>query len=151
MSKTLIIAEAGVNHNGSIELAKKLVEKAKEAGVDYINYYLSNGNFGVGFYRVTKEEGVKIGANRCYLPIKNKDAVAGTRSMSDDVFFSKMIISNDDDDVIAIPVFGEGTTGIISTQFQNADQDVYYTLQGQRVENPRKGLYIRNGKKVVIK
>ena len=38
MSHTLIIAEAGVNHNGSIELAKKLVEKAKEAGVDYIKF-----------------------------------------------------------------------------------------------------------------
>ena len=38
MSKTLIIAEAGVNHNGSIELAKRLVEKAKEAGVDYIKF-----------------------------------------------------------------------------------------------------------------
>ena len=38
MSKTLIIAEAGVNHNGSIEMAKKLVEKAKEAGVDYIKF-----------------------------------------------------------------------------------------------------------------
>ncbi len=38
MSKTLIIAEAGVNHNGSIELAQKLVEKAKEAGVDYIKF-----------------------------------------------------------------------------------------------------------------
>lgn len=38
MSKTLIIAEAGVNHNGSIELAKKLVEKAKEAGVNYIKF-----------------------------------------------------------------------------------------------------------------
>lgn len=35
---TLIIAEAGVNHNGSIELAKKLVEKAKEAGVNYIKF-----------------------------------------------------------------------------------------------------------------
>lgn len=38
MSHTLIIAEAGVNHNGSIELAKKLVDKAKEAGVDYIKF-----------------------------------------------------------------------------------------------------------------
>ena len=35
---TLIIAEAGVNHNGSIELAKQLVEKAKDAGVDYIKF-----------------------------------------------------------------------------------------------------------------
>ena len=39
MSKhTIIIAEAGVNHNGSIELAKQLVDKAVEAGVDYIKF-----------------------------------------------------------------------------------------------------------------
>jgi N,N'-diacetyllegionaminate synthase len=35
---TLIIAEAGVNHNGSIEMAKQLVEKAKNVGVDYIKF-----------------------------------------------------------------------------------------------------------------
>ena len=38
MRHTLIIAEAGVNHNGSIELAKQLVENAVEAGVDYIKF-----------------------------------------------------------------------------------------------------------------
>ena len=36
---------------------------------EYTNYYLSKGDKGVGFYKVTKEEGVKIGANRAYLPI----------------------------------------------------------------------------------
>lgn len=35
---TLIIAEAGVNHNGDINLAKKLVEKAAEAGADFIKF-----------------------------------------------------------------------------------------------------------------
>ena len=35
---TIIIAEAGVNHNGSIEMAKELVLKAKEAGVDFIKF-----------------------------------------------------------------------------------------------------------------
>ena len=35
---TIIIAEAGVNHNGSLELAKQLVDKAIEAGVDYIKF-----------------------------------------------------------------------------------------------------------------
>lgn len=35
---TLIIAEAGVNHNGSIDMAKQLVLKAKDAGVDYIKF-----------------------------------------------------------------------------------------------------------------
>ena len=35
---TLIIAEAGVNHNGSIALAKKLIDVASEAGVDYVKF-----------------------------------------------------------------------------------------------------------------
>ena len=34
----IIIAEAGVNHNGDYELAKQLVLKAKEAGVDYVKF-----------------------------------------------------------------------------------------------------------------
>lgn len=39
MSKhVIIIAEAGVNHNGDYELAKQLVIKAKEAGVDYVKF-----------------------------------------------------------------------------------------------------------------
>ena len=36
--KTLIIAEAGVNHNGDFELAKKLVDKAVEAGADIVKF-----------------------------------------------------------------------------------------------------------------
>lgn len=34
----IIIAEAGVNHNGNYELAKQLALKAKEAGADYVKY-----------------------------------------------------------------------------------------------------------------
>ena len=34
MTKVFIIAEAGVNHNGSLELAKKLIDVAAEAGAD---------------------------------------------------------------------------------------------------------------------
>ena len=36
--KTIIIAEAGVNHNGKLENAKKLIKKAAEAGADYIKF-----------------------------------------------------------------------------------------------------------------
>lgn len=35
---TTIIAEAGVNHNGSMTLAKQMVEKAKQAGADYVKF-----------------------------------------------------------------------------------------------------------------
>src|SRR5574344_1048407 len=38
MTHTLIIAEAGVNHNGSVAIAKQLVDKAVEAGVDIIKF-----------------------------------------------------------------------------------------------------------------
>ena len=38
MEKVLIIAEAGVNHNGDLELAYKLVDKAKEAGADIVKF-----------------------------------------------------------------------------------------------------------------
>tara|TARA_B110000858_G_C17789857_1_gene469267 strand:- start:248 stop:1267 length:1020 start_codon:yes stop_codon:yes gene_type:complete len=38
MNKTYIIAEAGVNHNGDIELAKELILKAKEIGADCIKF-----------------------------------------------------------------------------------------------------------------
>lgn len=38
MNKVFIIAEAGVNHNGSFELAKQLVDKACEAGVDCVKF-----------------------------------------------------------------------------------------------------------------
>ena len=34
----IIIAEAGVNHNGSIDLAKEMIIKAKEAGADYVKF-----------------------------------------------------------------------------------------------------------------
>jgi N,N'-diacetyllegionaminate synthase len=35
---TIIIAEVGVNHNGSIELAKKLIDVAVEAGADFVKF-----------------------------------------------------------------------------------------------------------------
>jgi N-acetylneuraminate synthase/N,N'-diacetyllegionaminate synthase len=38
MDKIIIIAEAGVNHNGDIERAKLLIDVAVDAGVDYIKF-----------------------------------------------------------------------------------------------------------------
>jgi N,N'-diacetyllegionaminate synthase len=38
MKKTLIIAEAGVNHNGDISIAKKLIDAAVNAGADIVKF-----------------------------------------------------------------------------------------------------------------
>jgi N,N'-diacetyllegionaminate synthase len=42
--RTLIIAEAGVNHNGNLELAKQLIDVAAEAGADLVKFQTFNAN-----------------------------------------------------------------------------------------------------------
>lgn len=42
MKHTIIIAEAGVNHNGKLDLAKSLIEEAKKAGADYVKFQTAN-------------------------------------------------------------------------------------------------------------
>ena len=54
------------------------------------------------------------------------------------------------------PVFDEednnGVTGIENIEnTTTTDKNVYYNLQGQRVENPQHGVFILNGKKVILK
>ncbi len=38
MSSIVFIAEIGINHNGEIELAKKLIKASKDAGADYVKF-----------------------------------------------------------------------------------------------------------------
>lgn len=47
-------------------------------------------------------------------------------------------------------IINNGTTGINSVESESYEKGIF-NLRGQRVENPTKGLYIINGKKVVIK
>ena len=96
---------------------------------EYTNYYLSNGDSGVGFYKVNGS--VDLKANRAYLPLLKGTASAGTRFIGID--------------------FGDGTTSIREVKSGEVKGEEWYTLQGQRVAKPGKGLYIRNGHKVVIK
>ena len=98
---------------------------------DYTNYYLSNGSYGVGFYKVNGTQA--ISANRAYLPLLKGDVPAGTRFIS---------LGFED---------GEGTTGINEVKSGEVKSEEWFTLQGQRVVNPGKGLYIKNGKKVLVK
>ena len=44
MTKTFIIAEAGVNHNGNFKLALKMIDKAKNFGADAIKFQIFDSN-----------------------------------------------------------------------------------------------------------
>ena len=62
MRKTIIIAEAGVNHNGDLGIAKRLIEVAAKAGADYVK-----------FQTFTASELVTQNANRADYQIKNSN------------------------------------------------------------------------------
>ncbi len=104
-----------------------------ETSGDYVNYYLSAGTQGVGFYRVSGS--VSLKANRAYLPARK--TLPGSASTRGFIGFE----------------FSDGTTALDSAPAATpaTAPAVYYNLQGQRVDKPTKGLYIKNGKKVVIK
>ena len=43
-NRTIIIAEAGVNHNGNLDLAKQLINVAADAGADLVKFQTFNAN-----------------------------------------------------------------------------------------------------------
>ena len=47
--------------------------------------------------------------------------------------------------------YDDGTTAIISIKGGKVDDVTYYDLSGRKVAKPTKGIYIHNGKKVLIK
>ena len=85
----------------------------------------------IGFYKV-KSNVTNIPGNKAFLVLTNAEAQA-----------KGFVLEFEDG----------GTTGIetIENSKHNTEDGVYYDLQGRRVENPTRGVYIVNGKKVVIK
>lgn len=111
----------------AIPLKTKLAQVIDEK----TNYILAKVAESVGFYKVD-ENGTWVNANTAYLAVAAAEAP------------SRGFFPFDDDE----------TTGI--NQIENAQpatvkDAVIYNLNGQRVMNPTKGLYIVNGKKVIIK
>ena len=98
-----------------------VLEDTKVAGGIFV---LMNGGQGVGFYKTTAE--FTVGANTAYLPA----TAAHAR------------------DFIG---FGDDTTTSINAISNEKMNGEVYNLNGQRVVAPAKGLYIVNGKKVVLK
>lgn len=91
------------------------------------DYVLYNDNGTAEFRRVTASE---LAANKAYLPASKLPAESRGFSIG----------------------FDDGTTGIKTINTQTSINDnVYYNLAGQRVNTPTKGLYILNGRKVLVK
>ena len=89
-------------------------------------YVFANQNDVDGFYRV--KEDLIVAAGKAYLEVEN----AGTEAR------------------LSIVFEGE-TTGITMVVEKEAATEAVYNLNGQRVAQPTKGLYIVNGKKVIKK
>jgi len=77
-----------------------------------------------------------LGAFRMYMKIDSRDANATVEART-----IEMRVIGDDE---------EGATGIENPAFETQESELIYDLQGRRVENPTKGLYIVDGRKVWV-
>ena len=97
---------------------------------DYTNFVLADGTYGVNFYALSKTGNISAGKAYLRLPTAEINQVSQSRGFS---------------------FIDGGTTSIQAVRPSNYKDGVFYDLQGRRVNNPSKGLYIMNGKKVIIK
>ena len=104
-----------------------------------VNHYLSSGEF------LSVNDYATIPDGKCYLQLPGEAATNATRGISDDYEYEL------NDEILLIRLDGTEATGIDGLLKAAAEQDVYYNLNGQRTENPRKGIYVQRGRKVVIK
>ena len=91
------------------------------------SYVLQNGTNGIGFYKVASNNTIKITSFRAYLT-----AESPARNLQ--------------------IVFDNESTGILSIDNGQLIKDnEVYDLQGRRVMQPTKGIYVKNGKKIFVK
>lgn len=102
----------------------ELLASATDITTPANTYMLTKGTSGVGFYHWT---GANIPANRGYLVISG----AGAREF--------------------VPIDGMATGISEMSDVRRKTDDAYYDLQGRRVLYPTKGIYVKNGKKIIFK
>ena len=127
--------------------AKKETDVKKTTEDGFTNCILSNGVFGP-----LSDDNPAFPAGSCYLPVPTSYVTSATRAAADEVKMtmkeSEVILFNLSDGTVAnLPT---AIKSIFRSQASN-DDNVWYNLNGQRVDTPSKGIYIRSGKKVVIK
>ena len=120
----------------------------------------SNGSYKLGFLRSKSGESV---SERAYLSLTGEAVGATTLNPTDEKVYDRLEgISTDDNTVFGakeyqVNLFFEGSedeaiTGIHAINNQIVDKEGYYTLQGIRLDKlAGAGIYIHNGKKVIVK
>ena len=130
---TITTTEAVIENNDLVAATKEIASLATETTVDevkYKNYILNVVDETPGFYQANDK---KVAAGKAYLQVLAA-TVAEAKALT--------IVWND----------GE-TTGIKDNYefgIMNSDAATY-DLSGRKVTNPAKGLYIKNGKKFIVK
>ena len=109
---------------------------------DYTNLFLS----GSGFSTFSADR--NTGAHKSYLQVLTSyiPEPATTRGINESPILNEIIV-----DVEKIILDGNEATGISRVAAEDGN-DTWYNLSGQRISTPtKKGLYIKNGKKVIVK
>lgn len=113
---------------GSDNTSGALTGVFEEGYVPKDSYVLQNGASGLAFYKVDADNKIKVKSFRAYLTAESAS--------------SRINIEFEDDE----------TTGVADINRETiTNNGSFYNLNGQRVAQPAKGLYIVNGKMVVIK
>lgn len=154
--------------NAQVDESGKVIYRYFGLGNYYrTNYHKSLGNADtqsdyIGFFRLTAKG--NSGANKAYLSIPANaevgNAVGATYGYID---YNGQLLGNEYDDstipaslakmALVFDDFVEGneTTGINELKTEVLNDNKYYNLQGIEVAYPVKGIYIHNGKKVIVK
>jgi hypothetical protein len=121
-----ISAAGAVSDNELIGVTSRTLVEWTTGGDGKYNYILQGGEF-------KKASNGYLKAYRAYLHTSYNVAAPGAREL--EIVFDE-----------------EEATGITDVRSMNADVNgSAYDMQGRKVEQPQKGLYIMNGKKVVVK
>ena len=167
----LVPTVTAVNNLGNVKVESgKITHRYFGLGNYYrTNYHKSLGDTDpqedyIGFFRFTANG--RSGANKAYLSIPANaevdNCVGATYGYID---YNGQLLGNEYDDkennipaqfakmalVFDDMVDGNETTGIKELETKKMNNNKYYNLQGIEVAHPVKGIYIHNGKKVIVK
>lgn len=118
--------------------------------------YTDGDNY-IGFFRLTGN--ARLGANKAYLRIpaveneisKKYGYIDFNGQWLDDEYDSPEVTTLSKTALVFDDIDFNDPTAIKNVNDNNVKDDAYYTLQGIKVAKPTQGLYIHNGKKVIIK